>query len=290
MKKLNQLLALMMIVAITAFSACSDDPGEAPTVNVTEVAGADYTPGSTVTYIVTASTNDELSMLTVTGDIINPNFSMAYDGGLSTSTDSLMLEIPEGLAAGSTVNLTFMVTTDEEGEASVTKSFTVVEAIPAMGSYTGVTLTYTSTNTNDANFFSATDGAAYDASATASMLDLALAWQTSYGPSIVSPDAAWLATLWGYNSVTYDVSNKNTTKIATCSEDFDAADGSTLDALDVTSSTVDGGGNGVQNLINGDVLKFETADGKKGLARINISRVTYSLSLDVKVQSAATAK
>ncbi len=282
----------MIVAAMGIFSSCTKDAAEAPTINVSVVGNPDYKQGSEITYVVnaqTASDKDELSQLTITGDNLNPNYSMNYPASTTTSTDTLIMKIPASTPAGTAVKLTFEVSTNKDTSAVTTQSFTVTAASME---YTGVDLLYTSLNTTDKNFFSATDGKAYNAGGTASLLDVAFCWQSQLGYSLVSPDAAWLKTLWSYNNVSYSTSGKNTTKIMKFTGDYATAD---LSALSISSATVTGGGNGVQGLNNGDVIAFETALGAKGLMKMHIgakknSMVSVKVTVDVRLLPASTSK
>jgi hypothetical protein len=283
MKKLNVLMASLLAVAALNFSACSNDPGEAPTVSVTEVAGATYTPGSTISYTVVASTNDELSTLTVTGDIINPNVNYTYDKNLSTETTQVDVPIPATLAAGSVVTFTFTVTTSKTGEFSVTKTFTVMANMPAMMTYSSLSSIGSYTALSKVSGFDVETGTAV---APAGTEDLLLLYNGTAGDMVLSPNSSQAKTLYGVNNVTYNSST--VTKVQKLSGvTYASVDAAALDALTVTAAA-----SGYVTVVKGDVVAFETAGGRKGV--LEISSVTYKadapIGYNVKVQAAATAK
>jgi hypothetical protein len=115
--------------------------------------------------------------------------------------------------------------------------------------------------------------------------DLAFVWQNTYGYSICSPDAEWIKTLFSYNGQNYTTSDKKNTKIMKYNGSWDDLNQETINALQITSETVDGGGNGVQNLGQDDIIVYETADGRKGALLVKTNaKVTKYMTADLKYQ------
>jgi len=287
MKKLNQLLAFFLLAfVVVSYTSCTDDAGaEKPTVTVTEAAGATYTPGSDVVYTVTASTNDELSTLTVTGEPVNPNFSYTYEKGLSTNSQDLTFTIPTTLAAGSVQKLTFTVTTDKDGETAIEKAFTVVANVPAMNTYTGLSSIGSYTSLDKVSAFDAETGTAVAPKGTE---DIVLLYNGTVKNMVLSPNSAQAKSLYAVNSVTYN--STTATKLQLLSGvNYDNVDAAYLDALTVTPDA-----DGYMTVAVNDVVAFQTATGKKGV--LKVTAVTYTkadapISYSVKVQATvATAK
>ena len=56
--------------------------------------------------------------------------------------------------------------------------------------------------------------------------------------------------------------------------------------MNVTTSTVAGGGNGVQNHNEGDIVVFETADGRKGALLVTTNaKITKYMTADLMYQA-----
>ncbi len=280
----------MVVAAMGIFSACTPDAAEAPTINVSVVGSPEYTQGSEVTYVVTAQTasdKDVLNQLTITGTGLNPNYSYSYPAETTMSTDSFTMVIPTDVPAGTDVELTFEVTTDKDTSATATQSFTVTSA-----------LTEKSDLVSDGSYTSSSQNG-FDVESLSIVgvdkgEDFVLIHNSAVGNAIYSPNAKQLSTLYAYNNVTY--SNTTETKLQKVTKDFATVDAAYLSSLAVTSSTVTGGGIGVEKLAVGDVIAFETTDGTKGVIKITavdnakstsaISKITF----DLKMLKAATAK
>ena len=109
------------------------------------------------------------------------------------------------------------------------------------------------------------DDGEYPTGGTETNADLAFVWQHDYGYSIVSPDAEWITTLYNNNGISYSTSDKKNTKIMRFTAAYwEELDSETIDGFAITTETVIGDGNGVQGLESGDIIIFETADGRKG--------------------------
>mgnify|MGYP006283532423 CR=1 FL=1 len=293
MKRLSYLLmAVLFVGSMGLFSSCEDeDAASTLRMTVVEDEGATYEPGTSVTYTIQVTTNKDLESVTATPSK-GTSKTFTSDEIEAATTDSVTVlnyavEIAEDTEGDITVEFS---ATDEELTVNDSKSFTVVSG-PEMTEYTGVTLSYNSTSTSATNQFSLADGTAVADG------DFAYCYQGTYGNSIVSPNADWLATLYSYNNIDYSSSTE--TKISTCGTAWADIDAEFLEGKTVSADEVTGGGYGVQNLSDGDVLVFETADGAKGAIKVSGfstakamgPKVETSADVDVKfIPAPATAK
>jgi len=171
---------------------------------------------------------------------------------------------------------------------SCTEEEVVEPEFPEVQMFTGKTLTFVTTNLASSTcMVDAKTGSVIAANGDATKMDIAFAWNSTVGNySVVSPNAQWIKDLYSYNNVTYSTTDKKTTSFQKLSGvDFTTVDAAYVDGMTVTSSTITGGGNGVQGLATGDLIAFQTADGLKGVIKIGtLAKVTKTLSVDITVQ------
>ncbi len=287
MKKLNFLFIALMALTAGFFTSCDDTTTEvAPVVTFTSPAAdsVEVTVGDSYTFKGTVAADVEAELTEIKffqGDTELTDAAVT----ITDASSSYNFEVTvENIEADFAFKVVAYDSEDQMGEGTVD---VVAKEVP-MKEYSSISLSYTSTNTSDLNMFNAETGTALAASGTAADMDIAFVWQYTYGYSVVSPDSEWMKSLYDANSVAYSITDKNTTKIATSSMDFATATAADIQAMTVTTATVSGGGNGLQNLANGAVIAFETADGYKGLMKVNSSaKVTKTMSADFKVVAPA---
>lgn len=307
MKRINLFLSLLAIFAIVV-SSC-DNEGETltpPTIKAVESGTNTYLPGDTVRFAVAVATdNGDLTTISATSvkataiiEGTTPSNKWDFDksqfvSGTYSATVNYAVVISTTANEKDQISVKFTVT-DEEGETNDDIVDIIVgSAAPVitMNTYTGVGLSYTSTTLADNCMFNAATGTSLNANGTAADMDFAYAWQNTYGYSIVSPNAAWLADLWSVNGITYTTADKNTTKFQayTAKAYADITVDDLNDLTIATSTTVVGGGNGIQGLANGDLVAFITDDGYKGVVEFNsLAKVTKTCTVNVKVVAPAS--
>lgn len=307
MKKVKLLLLMVFAIAIT-FTSCKDDEDAVkPTVTVTAFTDdamensadpADYSPGAVIYYKVaaTASNNDELKSLTVAFDAQYGTGVLTEDDvkGNTTKDSQFAFTIASSANPNGTteVTLTFNLE-DDDATLAHEVNFTVVAATGQMNSWDDVTLNYN--NSDYSNTKSGFDASSKAPEVTGSGTDLTIAYQTDAGYTICSPDGAWVATMYNiYGKGNYPKSGLKTTQILKLAStyDFDGLDATKLSALTVTTGTVTGGGNGVNNLEVNDILAFETAEGLKGVLKVTkaaTNKTKNTMTFNVKVQKATGA-
>lgn len=289
MKKLNFLFIAILAVAAGLMSSCSNSTdAAAPTITFTSPStdSVEVTKGDAYTFkgTVTADVEAELT------EIHFFNGADEFTNVAVTITDGSLTYDFSVEVTDITTDFTFKVVAYDNNDKLSDESVEVIAKEIPMKEYTGVSFTYTSTELTDNNMFNAETGAVLSASGAAADMDLAFVWQSTYGYSVVSPDSEWMKTLWGYNSLNYNTTDKSTTKIAISSKNFDTVTAADLQDMSVTTAVATGGGNGVQGVSTGNVIEFETADGYKGLMKVNSSsKVTKYMTADFKVVAPAAA-
>ena len=293
-KIMKKLLGGIFAVAIAIFMF-SCNPQTKVTITLTPDK-ADAGAGTVVKIVYTltpdAVNNGELGDFEVTdGD--GKTIKTATYSGTSSKTDSLEYTVPNDATVGSKITLNF---TAKDGKSGLSNTvgfdITIVSLVPELVIKTGKQATYVSTSLNSTQWFKlgTDDVTLVDANSTD--IDLAFVWNgtTTYLYSVVSPDAQWIVDLYAANSITYNKTNKKNTKIQKYTGNWDTLDKEAINNLTITSSTVSGGGNGVQNLTVGDVLVFQTADGRKGALKITSNaKVIKHMTVDIKYQQTASA-
>lgn len=138
-------------------------------------------------------------------------------------------------------------------------------------------------------FYSARDNKSFtagEADANSRNIDIAFLWQRDKGYVFCSPDAPYITDIFGYNGYNYNPSNKKHTKIQRIEYPYENIDSPYLDGLHIRGERLPtGNGIGVTNLKPGDVVAFETQEGKKGIIKIKPGdRALFSITFDVKVK------
>lgn len=185
------------------------------------------------------------------------------------------------------IQLYFEVSDSDCGHISSDEiTLTVLKKFPEITEKLNLKLTYSSTCL-DSTFILKLDDEANVVNGYFLSGDLAFAWHHEYGYQILSPNSEWIKTLLSYNAVEYNLENRQNTKIELYigSFKFDDFTSEDIESLVVTGNEIEQGGNGVQNLLENDILIFETQDGRKGVLRVGTqSKVTKNLNVDVKYQ------
>ena len=266
------------------FTACNPDTTVTIVLNQDSVT-AD--PGDIVTFAVTltpdAANKGELGDFSVSD---SANFSMdSTFSGSNSASFNVKYTVPED-AANTTITLTFTAIDGKSGYSTTESARIIVgSGLPEIVETKDVKATYVSTTLeNNMMYVLGADGVT-TANGSSTDGDLAFVWQNTYGYSICSPDAQWIHDLFAANGQNYTTSDKKNTKIMKYNGNWDDLNQETINALQITSETVSGGGNGVQNLNEGDIVVYETADGRKGALKVNTNtKVTKYMTADLKYQ------
>ena len=156
---------------------------------------------------------------------------------------------------------------------------------PQINTVTNVTANYVSTTLDNEMMFLLDSAGVTLGGGDETDGQLAFIWHYIYGFGILSPNAEFIASLYAYNGITYTINDKEETKIKLYSGNWDELNALTISQLNITSDVVEGGGNGVQELETGDILVFETEDGRKGALKItNTAKISMFLTADIKYQ------
>ncbi len=294
MKKLSVLLGTFtMIVMVALLSSCGKT-FEKPTITVTQDVDTVVFGVETVVTFTVAVTPDVTNGSKITKlEIVAPNTAQNFMKDDYASASTVNYEYKYTVAADVKVGeLNFTFTGFDDKDNSViegTVFITVKEpevTIPEIVEWTGY-LEYSSTSlTNTMMLVCGADGGTIGGG-TETAADLAFIWHSTYGYSIVSPNAAWIAELYSYNDITYTTSDKNNTEIMIYTGEVAWADftDEVIDGLTIVTSTVTNGGNGVHAVNTRDILVFNTADGQKGAFLVtSTSKVTKNMAGEVKYQ------
>ncbi len=115
--------------------------------------------------------------------------------------------------------------------------------------------------------------------------DLAFVFDDEYGYSILSPDADFIKNIFLENGVLYTTENKKSTKIDRFTGNWEEIDETTISTLQINSTSHQGGGNGIEDVKENEILAFETADGIKGVLKIGaLVKDENFISIDIKFQ------
>ncbi len=291
MRKLRLLSALVVLGLVAFVSSCGKNGMVTVTVTPETVTAA---PGEVVYFAFTltadAAAKGELGDFKVSDNVGDGHdiFTYAYSGDGSTG-DSVKYTVPADAAEGTDITLTFEATDGKSGEKTVkTATITVASGVPETVT-ASATANYKSTSLKNQMMFDLKPTGVEMKGGDFSDGELAFVWQNSYAYSIVSPDNPWITALFKNNGITYTTSDKQNTKIMKYNGDFASLDKKTLANLEIKGETVNGG-NGLTNLNVGDVVVFETQDGRKGALKVGSNaKVEKSMTAELIYQAEGTS-
>jgi len=197
-------------------------------------------------------------------------------------------DVPDDAIAGSTITLTCEAI-DANSGLSTTEDIiiNISDALP-LEEWSG-TLTYTSTDLNNHFMLACKSDGAITVNGNSNEGDIAFNYQVNYGNNIVSPNADWTEILYSYNNITYTANDKKETKIQFYSgyTDWENINADFFQDININTSTVIGGGNGVQGVEQGDIILFEMEDGRKGAIKVLYTdyKITTNMQIAVKYQT-----
>jgi len=247
-------------------------------------------PGDTVNYkivlIPDALNGGELGEFYIYDSDSIELFNKEFSGDKSDSA-KFDYVVPENAIINETIMLTFCAY-DRNSNIQTCKnaSITVGIDIPQIKVFSDVQAFFSSTDTANSMMFVLNEDDILLKGANCVNSDLAFVWDETYGYSIVSPDAQWIADIFAEEGINYSVDDKQESKMQKHDSVWTYFDQQTINDMEIVTHTLQGGdGNGVQNLNEGDILVFETNDGRKGVMKINVvTKLEKYLSVDVKYQ------
>lgn len=293
MKKIKYLLGTLIILSfIFSLSSCEPNSSVQITIDTPSIIAS---PGDTI-YIVYSLTPDalekgELGDLTILNTVDSTELRTQNYTGTISITDSLEFIVSPDAIEGSIITLSFSVIDTKSGiETKEYCQITVELGYPTIFTANDVQSNYISTSLDNNMIFNLEETGVTMKGGNFSDGELAFVWQDNYGYSIVSPNSSWITTL--YNSqiptITYTTDDKQETQIMVYSGSWADLTQKDIDGLEITPESITGGGIGVQKLAEGDIIVFETEDGRKGalLVKTNAKASKYLIA-DLKYQTVA---
>ncbi len=206
-----------------------------------------------------------------------------------TITDSIKYIVPQTSSVGEQIVLVFKAIDEKSAEETIrTAIITVQNPGGVIVQYSDIQAFFNATNIESNFIFELTYEGAYSRNGNFANGQLAFIWTDAGGYSIVSPDAACIQTEFLDNGINYSTDDKQNTKIQSYSGTWEDLDATSINDLNITSQTVTSGGNGVENLQEGDIVIFETEEGKKGTLKVRtLVKDTKYFAADFKYQPPA---
>ncbi len=301
MKKINFLFAAFALLSMSFLSSCTEeDEPTPPSIIVSVDSEASYEPGTTVRYTLNISSNEELVSFSVNEstqsnpmalienitpiDAIDDVEMLEFKNGLYTVTMDYVYAIPTTVAPGTSIDITFTVV-DDVTEGTNTQTFDVAAAGGAINTYTAV-LIGANANPTEGSFYASATNTVYsvaDAASNAAAIDLVYFYGATNLASIASPDDSDVPAV--FPSVS-GWSTRNATRFATSSisvDDFNAID---TDEVLLQEAANIGTATKANDLAVNDIIVFETAGGKVGMAMVSALTEgnTGSITLEIKIQ------
>jgi len=280
----------MLAVGAIMFASCGKDDPTGPTVSVTPVnADAIVNVETDLDFDYTISSNAKIQELTVTpndGSIASQTVT-TFNGDFS-ATGTVTLTVPGTFSVGNTIKVVFKAT-DDDGDEYAAETEVTITVIEDPNSGNPIT-TYSAklmgaqSNATDGSFMDAETGTVYLSAAAAtnqSLVDLVYYYGSTNYATLCAPSDPTVGGGTGNLSLCASWTTLNATTLSTTtitSAEFDAM----TDDAGFLSST----GSKVTSLAVGDVIAFETADGKSGLIKVSALTTgsTGDITIDVKIQ------
>lgn len=293
MKKIKYLLGTLIILSfIFSLSSCEPNSSVQITIDNPSIIAS---PGDTI-YIVYSLTPDalekgELGDLTILNTVDSTELRTQNYTGTISITDSLEFIVSPDAIEGSIITLTFSVIDTKSGlETKEYCQITVELGYPTIFTANDIQANYISTSLDNNMIFNLEETEVTMEDGNFSDGELAFVWQNEYGYSIVSPNSSWITTLYGSQTpvIIYTTDDKQETQIMVYSGSWADLTQKDIDGLEITPESITGGGIGVQKLAEGDIIVFETEDGRKGalLVKTNAKASKYLIA-DLKYQTVA---
>ncbi len=299
MKKLSSILGSLTLIALLAlFAGCPTADEAIVTVTITPNADSviTVTAGDSVSFVVTlspdATNNGEVASLVIAegSDVL---VEEAYTS-TSVVTYNFGYKVAEGLAEGTTIDLS-VEAKDASGEPTI-KSINLVVGAPSIVLQVFADQKMTAQADDHKMLFNMTDGLVYMpnevSGKTVLSADIDLVFihqdQDAIKYSLYSPSDDYVYTMGETYGNWLWSGTRNATKI----EKDNALDPAIITLEEVGALTVSG--TAVNNLATGDVLKFETATGRKGVIKIGATAASkvkgnQTMYVEVTVEPAASA-
>lgn len=279
---------IFFLVLVSLFASCIVKvPPDPPTLTVKPDTNVEISPISPVTFTIKGFGAEDLTKF----EIETTPFFYKTDTVFQTFVHSYdfepTLHIPEllpGLGEDSIVKVVFTLY-DGFNAAQKTVNMKVVSGYPVISQDTAK-LTYS----KDTMYFYSTryKEEMYYESQEDRELDFVLIYDETLGFVLASPSAFFVSTSLLDFGLTYNTSGKNHTRITRFTTPMGAVTPKFLYYMEVTDSFIDnntGNGVGEENLEVGDMLAFETNDGRKGVLQVtSVNHNTKSLSFYMKIQ------
>lgn len=284
MKKINVLFTVLIAIAILV-AGCNGNKKDAaiPTLTKGTKTGASMVGGKIEGSIEINSENElqkwelKQSVAGETGTAVTLDANVLTNGafktGLNKATVKYAYVVPKA-AYGQKVILTFTIT------AAETKINTISDTIEIKKQE--LNLTYNSCDGAATNMIVTSPSVKMVGltSADAANADLILVYNGAANilNTVASPDAAYVPALYTASScgVTYSATGKKNTKIQKVTGTWPLSLAE-IDALTITSSTIAGGGNGVNAIAQNDIIAFQRVNGTKGVIKVTSAPLGKSL-------------
>lgn len=283
MKKLSSILGSLTLIALLAlFAGCPTADEAIVTVTITPNDSlTTVMAGDSVSFVITLSPDGTNKGEVASLVIAEGSDVLVEEAYTSTSvvTYDFTYKVAEGLAEGTTIDLS-VEAKDASGQPTI-KSINLVVGAPALTVYANQKMTAQADDHK--MLFNMTDGALYMPSEvsgkTVLSADIDLVFihqdQDAIKYSLYSPSDDYVYTMGEtYGSWLWS-GTRNVTKI----EKDNTLDPATITAAEIEALTVSG--TSVNVLATGDVLKFETTTGRKGV-------ILIGETADSKVKGAQT--
>lgn len=285
---------LLLLSLSPLFMGCPAGPTDNPAIITVATVPSGVTtasPGNTVSFKITVSSDNDLQSLSVKESINGASSASLLDSTFSKSTGtaaSLTWDYKVSVSAldGEKHEYTFLLT-DDKGNTAEAKQTITISSSSSVSSYSNVTLG--ADQNSNGSFFNTTSGLVYTvtpAKANQTLVDFVYYYGTTNLATLSCPSETGANAFTSLQLDQWTPANKNSTNyIKVTGVDF--ATTSTGAAIQTAYTSASGTADLKANMLaKDDVIAFKTKGGKYGLVKVNAITPdrTGTINLDVKVQ------
>jgi hypothetical protein len=294
MKKNNLFLGILLVTLIgLVFTACTEDEKAGPTITF---AGGNYidadatvAPGAAIAFSWTAQKGDG-NLATITIDRDGVALTGWDELDIDNSVNDIYIDEAQFTAPLNEGSYVYTITVTDKNDLSVSEQFTItVEGGGDPIDEFSAILMGAQSNTTLGSYLDVSEGASgvmkqAAASSSQGSIDIVYYYGSTNTATLTAPDDETVGGGAGNLSLCEGWTTKNATRFASstlsASEFDDVEDDAPIAGLTGLSASK------MTALSVGDVIAFETVDGKKGLIKVAALEATSSgtITIDVKIQ------
>ncbi len=290
MKKISSIiLAASLLAFMAVFQSCEEETNPAPEINfLNGISSVDLEPGDS-TYSIAGSITaeaglDEVKLFQVTdvGETQLGSAITSFKSGAITTSDDVTYNFQFGIN-DITQDVVIKIQATDKDNQTASKNFTINHGGEVAGPINTWNETLGSYDSNTGSSFATSNGEVYtwaDATANSELIDFLYFYGATNEATLAAPDNSDAESVFtGLDG--WDTQNATRFKETTlAASDFDDVDDDAVIVAEAEGANL----TKVNQLAQGDIIAFETEDGKKGLVKIGSIDTGAAGTMDISVK------